>query len=455
MPHPSKYFLILLPFLLFSCSDKDKDYDPTKAISAFAIIDPIKIDPSLEKVEITLPKQKPNDIWNGSNNEQNQKVENFAKTFSTQKTFWTRATEITLKESTPVWSGFGSTGFDDFVFFPIIKDNKVFLLNAAGKLTAFDLVTQKKIWKSQVFARKFLKNYRTPKIYYAKCEDGDKIFAVAGVNKIAAVDAANGNVLWTKDIASIPVSAPVSDGKLVFVTTNDNKLYALNAKDGELQWVTSAILRTTAILGAADPVLHRDSVIASFSSGEIYAIGKKNGEVLWSQDLNLSKANSSDFYLNDVDATPLIKGDTLYSIGNGGLMMAINLSNGNYFWKKEIAGIIDFWAAGEFLFVIDNDNKLLAVSKKTGGIKWISQLPNLKKAKKPETKFIYNGVVMAGDKLLVSRTDGELLIVSPLDGKVEKTESIGRKIYHSPVVVNGKIYFHKMARYVVELVEIE
>ena len=34
--------------------------------------------------------------------------------------------------------------------------------------------------------------------------------------------------------------------------------------------------------------------------------------------------------------------------------MAINADNGNYLWKKEIAGITDFWLAGDFLFVINN-----------------------------------------------------------------------------------------------------
>lgn len=261
--------------------------------------------------------------------------------------------------------------------------------------------------------------------------------------------------MWSKEISSIPVSTPVSDGNLVYVTTNDNKIYALNAKDGELQWVVSAILRNTAILGAADPVIYKDFVVASFSSGEIYAIKKKNGELVWSQDLNLSRANSSDFYLNDVDATPIIENNTVYSIGNGGLMMALNIKDGNYLWRKEIAGIIDFWAAGDFLFVIENSNRLLAVSKKTGGIKWVSQLPNFKTEKKPQTKFIYNGVVMVGDKLVISRVDGALLLASPFDGKIEKTFEIGKRIYHAPVVVNGKIYFHNMGRYVVDVVEIE
>ncbi|NBV06111.1 MAG: hypothetical protein EBS06_02605 [Proteobacteria bacterium] len=450
-----KSLIIFSLLFVFSCSDKKKEYDKTKAVSAFAIIDPIKIDPALEKAEIILPKQKANSFWNGSSSEQNQRIENFAKDFSVSKSFFSGTKKIALNDSTLFWSGFGNIGDDDFVFEPIINGDKIYTLNTAGKLIAYDLTTHKKLWKNQIFLKKFLKNYRSPKIYYSKSEAGEKIFAVAGVNKIAAVNASDGKVLWSKDIASIPVSTPVSDGKMVFVTTNDNKLYALSAKDGELQWTISAILRNTAILGAADPVFYKDQIIASFSSGEIYAINKKTGELIWSQDLNLNKANSSDFYLNDVDATPVIKGDKIYLIGNGGLMMALDLKTGNYLWRKEIAGITDFWAAGEFLFVIDNGNKILAISQKTGGIKWISQLPNFKKEKKPESKFNYNGVIMAGDKLLISRFDGQLFIVSPFDGKIEKSESIGKRIYHAPIVIKGKIYFHNLGGYVVDVIEVE
>lgn len=453
--HSLKYLLIFSLLLLSSCSDKKKEYDKTKAVSAFAIIDPIKVDPVLEKVAISLPQQKQNDFWNGSASEQNQRVENFTKDFSLQKKFFSNKREIVLKDSDLFWSSFGGASDDDFVFSPIIKDNKIFVLNAKGKLTAYDILTRKKIWKSQVFVRSWLKNYRSPKIYYAKSAAGERIFASAGINKIGAVDASDGKVLWVKEISSIPVSTPVSDGEMVYVTTNDNKFYALNAKDGELQWVAPAILRNTAILGAADPIFYKDQVIAAFSSGEIYAVKRKTGEFVWSQDLNLSKANSSDFYLNDIDATPVIKDNMLYSIGNGGVMMAVDLKNGNYVWRKEIAGIVDFWAAGDFLYLINNDNKLLAISQKSGGIKWIAQLPNLKKDGKPDTKFIYNGVVMAGDKLVVSRTDGELLLLSPFNGDVEKSWSIGNKIYHSPLVVNGKIYFHNMGSYVVDVLEIE
>lgn len=438
-------FLIAV-FFLFACSDKEDEYDKSKAISAFAIIDPIRVDPELEKTEIKIPSQKINSSWSGSASSQNALIENFSKSFSLKK-----SKKISLNKSTSAWFFYGGDLVDHFVFSPIIKDDKFFLLSTSGLLSAYNLTSEKKIWKTRVFPRIFLKNYQTPKIGYG---DG-KIFAIAGINKIAAVNEVDGKILWSKEISSIPVSAPVSDGKLVYVTTNDNKLYAFKVDDGELQYTQSGILRNTAILGAADPIIYKDLIIVSYSSGEVYALRKTSGEVVWSEDLNLSKATNSDFYLNDIDATPIAKDDMLYTIGNGGLMMAIKIKDGNYLWKKEIAGIVDFWLAGDFLFVINNENKLLAIHKKTGGVKWISQLPNLKKEKKPETKIIYSGLVMAGDRLVVSSAHGEILIISPFDGKIEKTFDVGQKIFHSPIIVNNKIYLQTIGKYTINLFEIE
>jgi outer membrane protein assembly factor BamB len=436
----------LLLFLVFSACDKEKKYDKAKAVSAFVTDDKIKIDPDLQNTAIILPKQQQNNFWSGSASQSNQLIENFAKSFSFKKT-----RQISLKKSLQFWSFYRGSLDDNFVFAPVIVEDKAFILDTTGKLVAYDLKLEEKIWQSQIFHKKILKNYRTPKIGYSN----NKIFAVAGVNKIVCVNAPDGKVLWSRDISSIPVSSPVSDGNFVYVTTNDNKIYALNNNDGKLQWLQSGILRNTTIFGAADPLIYKDLVVASYSSGEIYAFNKKTGELLWSQNLNLNKATDSDFYLNDIDATPLAKDDIIYSIGNGGEMLAIDVRNGNYIWKKEIAGIVDFWMAGDFLFLIDNDNKLLALSKKSGGIKWLAQLPNLMKKNKPQTKIIYSGVIMAGDKLLISNINGELLIASPFDGKIEKTLVIGKRISHVPVIINNKIYLHSLTKYAIHLVEIE
>ncbi len=437
------FFAVAL--LLASCS-KEASYDKTKAVSAFVIED-LAVDPTLKETKINIPKPQENSSWTSSASFQNQKIENFSKNFSINS--WSK--KISFDKSSKTWTFYSGSKSDRFVFSPIIKDDKAFVLTSGGVLVSQDLKANKKLWETRVFPRRYLKNYQTPKIGYSN----NKIFAIAGSNKIAAISDVAGKILWEKEIAAIPVSTPVSSDDLTYVATNDNKLYALNQSDGELQWIHSGIFRPTAVFGAADPIIYKNLVIVSYSSGEIYAIDKKTGESIWSQNLNLNKAINSDFYLNDIDATPLVKDDVIYSIGNGGLMMAIKTKDGNYLWKKEIAGIVDFWLVDDFLFVINNDNKLLAIHKKTGGIKWILQLPNLKKDKKPQTKILYNGVVMAGGKLLISESSGNLLVVDPILVEIEKTYKIGAKISHAPMVLNNKIYFYSIGKFLNDLIEIE
>jgi outer membrane protein assembly factor BamB len=283
----------------------------------------------------------------------------------------------------------------------------------------------------------------------------NKLFAVAGVNQIKALSQDNGEILWQKDLSVIFNSTPICDGESVYISSSDNKTFALNVENGEIKWIHYGIAKSLAIFGSAQPVVHKDVLIASYSSGEIYAINKKTGENLWSQDLNLNQVYNSDFFLNDVDATPLVKNDVVYAIGNGGLMKAISLKTGEDIWKKSIASVVDFWLAGDFLYVINSDNKLLAVYKKTGGIKWMVQLPDFKNPKKLATKFNYIGVIMAGDKLLASREDGELFIISPFDGKIEKTFSLNKKVLHVPIIIENNLYFYGMNRYKTKLIELE
>ena len=356
-----------------------------------------------------------------------------------------------MKKRSKTWSFYSGDGEKKSLFSPIIKNDKAYVLDSSGTIRARDLKLKKTLWKKRIFPRKLFEKYQNPKI----SSFNNIIFAIVGINKVVAVNETDGEIIWSKEIASIPISTPVCDGKLIYVSTNDNKLYAFNVKDGRLEWVQSGISRSTAILGAADLVIYKEYIIAAYSSGEMYVLKKTDGEPVWSRNLNLGRATDSDFYLNDIDATPIVRDDIVYVIGNGGLMMALKVADGDTIWKKELSGIVNFWSAGNFIFVINSDDKLMAIHKKSGGIKWISQLPDYRQSDKPQTKILYTGVVMAGDKLLVSRASGKLLIISPLNGKIEKTFSLGKRVSHSPVVVNNKIYFYTLGKFIADLIEIE
>lgn len=434
--------IILLSLLnIASSCSKDKTYDKKIAVSAFVFDDPLQI--SSKKIDTQIEIQKPIDSWNyGKNFHQNGRVGNLKKDFSYNKG------KILLKKDSKIYTDFNLFGNSGKIFSPVIYNNRGYFLDNSGLLEAFDLRSEKKLWQTRLYKPDFLTYFDNPKIFASE----DKIFASIGNNEIKAININNGKLIWSVKLPSLLISKPVVWGDKLFILADNNKLYTLNSNDGKVIWSHSGILSNMAIYGAADPLISADKVFVSYSSGEIYALNKKDGSEIWSYDLNVNKAVGSNFFLNDIDATPIMRSGRLYVVGNGGLMMAINIQNGDVIWKKRLSSIIDFHLSGNFIYVINNDNKLVALSIGDGSIKWIKELPDFKNPKKPQTKIIYNSVIMAGGLLMVNSVDGELFILSPKTGKLLQNIDIGGKNFHSPIVIDDKIYFYKqglMTRYLV------
>jgi outer membrane protein assembly factor BamB len=443
-------FLIILLLAITSCS-KDKDYDKSKAITAYVADNSLIVDESLKNASIILPKQKLNLNFLGSLSLLNQENENIAKNFSKNSNkIFNKKNKFSIKKTWSKSLFYGSAKNENFHFEPIIDKQKIYFLDSSGMLFAYDLLSKKLIWESQIFEKFLIQNYRTPQITMHQ----GKIFATIGSNFLVAVNATDGKVIWQKQVSAILTSKPVISDNFVYVVSDNNHLYCFDIENADLNFLHMGVARPTAILGSPMPVIYKDKILVSYSSGEVYALNKKTGEVLWVIDLNLNKAVSSDFYLNDVDSNLLVKNDQLYAISNSGLLKAIDVKNGSVIWKKQIASIANFWVASDYLFLINNDNKLLAINRLNGRIKWIKELEAYANPKKPATKFIYNSVILAGDKLVILRNDGVLIIASPQDGSIENNYSIGKKISHSPVIVNDKIYLQTVGRFTIEIIEL-
>jgi outer membrane protein assembly factor BamB len=424
---------IFLITFLSSCSI-NKKVDDKNAILAFIDLDPITKDQNLKDVIITFPKAINNNYWFGNNSDNNQIIENFSFDIDFRK-------KNVEDKSINIGSSFVQN--NKMVFAPIIAENKIYVLDNNGNLYAKDLLSYKTIWKAKLSSGLFKQNFAGGKISYF---DG-KIFSTNGYNLIICFDAKNGKILWQKTLSSILISTPISDGNQLFLITNNNQTYSLATLDGKINWIHSGISKATAILGSANPVFYKNYVISSYSSGEIYALNKKDGTLSWVYDLNLNKISNSDFILNDADATPIIKNNIAYTIGNGGLMMAIRIDDGKVLWQKKVASITDFWIAGDFIYLIDNDNKLICLYKETGGIIWFKQLKKYFNDKTSNNRIIYNGIVMAGDNLIMTNSNKELIIISPLDGEIINTIKLSGQVFHRPILVNKKLYLYLINKF--------
>jgi len=417
--------LLLISITLFSCNQKDKI--AKEAISAFSTDFYPKIDQKLEKTVIILPDPVKNPNFNGNFTSNNQTIEHFALN---QK----------ITQNNDISNGYVTSNPHDIISNPVVANNVIYTIDARGNLIARNINNFKLIYRKKIINWRNIKNLSQAKLFY----DQNIIYVTSGFNEILAINAKNSDIIWSKKLNSIAISRAITDQNNLYIITNDNKTYALDKINANIKWVHSGIVKKTTIFGAADPVIYKNQIISSYSSGEIYILDQKDGQIIDFYELNSSRAINSNFILDDIDATPIISDDILYVIGNSGIMMAIDLKNQNKLWQKNISSISNFWIAGDFIYLIDNENRLICLSKNNGGIKFFTQLDKYHNKKQ---LIHYFGLVLAGNNLILTNSNREMILISPLDGKIIKKYKFNKKIQHRPIIADKKLYLHLKGRF--------
>jgi outer membrane protein assembly factor BamB len=231
----------------------------------------------------------------------------------------------------------------------------------------------------------------------------------------------------------------VADGS-VYVMSQDNQLYSLKSADGTTNWTSAAALEIAGVFGAAAPSIAQGTVVAGFSSGELNAYRYENGRMVWQDALARTSMTTSVASLSDIDADAVIDNGTVYAVGQGGRMVALDLFSGQRIWELNFAGISTPWVAGDWLFAVNDRAQLIAIARRTGKIRWINQLPRYRDMKDRKGPISYVGPILAGERLIVAGSNGALINVNPVDGAFQSQVDLNDGVSFQPVVANNTMY---------------
>jgi outer membrane protein assembly factor BamB len=236
--------------------------------------------------------------------------------------------------------------------------------------------------------------------------------------------------------------APSVGAGALYVISQDNQIYSLSETDGSTNWSQAASLEIAGVFGSASPAIGQGTVIAGFSSGELNAYRYENGRQVWSDTLQRTSIRTSVSSLSDVDADPVIDNGQVFAVGQGGRMVALDILSGQRLWELNIAGIDTPWVAGDWIYVITDDAKVLCIARSNGHIRWINQLPEFLKPKSKRGEIEYSGPVLAGNRLIITGSNGALIYVDPTTGRYEGQTNIGAAVSLGPVVANSTLYIY-------------
>jgi len=319
---------------------------------------------------------------------------------------------------------------------PVVGGGRVYAIDVNAVIHAFDLKTGAPVWTAPLGD----KDGNKSSLFGGGVSfEAGKVYATNGVGDAGAFDATTGKPLWKKRPGGPLRGAPSVAFDTVYVISQDNQIFALKAETGDTLWTESGSLESSGVLGAAAPAIAQGTVVAGFSSGELTAYRYENGRAVWQDSLSRTSITTSVASLVDIDASPVIDQGRVYSVGQGGRMVSMDLITGQRLWELNIAGIETPWVAGEWLFVVTDDAKLLCIARNSGKVRWLTSLPRWKKDEKRKGPISWSGPILAGGRLLLASTRGDLVNVAVADGTIGSITHLGDRVYAAPIVADNTL----------------
>ncbi|MCB2076089.1 MAG: PQQ-binding-like beta-propeller repeat protein [Novosphingobium sp.] len=382
-----------------------------------------QVDPMLASVSVIVPPAQANPDWPQAGGTASKSYGHLALSDSPGR-IWTGSVQGASKKARLAAS-------------PVIGDGKLFAMDTNGMVHAFDASSGGRVWsKSFRVSGDGSSSVFGGGVSY----DNGRVYVTTGLGEVAALEAGNGDQIWKKQPAGPLRGSPTVAFNAVYVMTQDNQIHALNAADGEQLWAESGSVGQAGVFGVAAPAAGQGTVIAGYSTGELVAYRYENGRTLWSDALARTSISTEVGSLTDVDADPIIDQGRVYALGQGGRMAAYELVSGQRLWELNLAGISTPAVAGDWVFTLTDDAQLLAIQRSTGKVRWLTELQKYRKAKKKKGEIFWVGPVLAGNRLWLANSEGQVVTASVMDGSVRGFTKLGDSVSLPPVVANQTLY---------------
>ncbi|KTR85187.1 pyrrolo-quinoline quinone [Novosphingobium barchaimii] len=381
-----------------------------------------KVDPQLSGVSVILPPAEANTEWAQAGGPSSKAAGHLALGASPAR-IWTAQIA-------------GSSNKRRLAASPVIGDGRLYVMDTSGIVTAFNADTGAKVWSKSYDVGGDSKAVFGGGVSY----DSGNVYITTGVGEVAALGAADGAEKWRVKPAGPLRGSPTVGFNSVYVMTQDNQIVALNTADGKQQWNESASVAQSGVFGVAAPAAAQGTVVAGYSSGELVAYRYENGRQLWSDALARTSISTEVGSLTDVDADPIIDRGRVYALGQGGRMAAYELVTGQRIWELNLAGISTPAIAGDWVFTLTDHAQLLAIARASGKVRWMNQLTRYRNEKKRKGSVFWVGPVLAGNRLWVANTEGQLAYADPSEGTLTPYAELKNAISLAPVVANQTLY---------------
>jgi outer membrane protein assembly factor BamB len=319
---------------------------------------------------------------------------------------------------------------------PVIAGGRVFTMDSGGEVSAFDVGNGGRIWRFDTQAD----DDRSGNLGGGVSVDAGVVYAATGRGEIIALNPADGAVKWRSPLgAAARAAGTIADGR-VYVPTIDDQVLAFALADGTRLWTYQATNATTAVLGLPSPAYADGILVAGFGTGDLVALRAQSGAVAWTDTLAGSAARNSVADLATIRGLPVIVNGQVYATSVGGITLALDLRSGRRLWDRDAGSSESLCVAGDWIFMVSNDQQVAALARVDGNVAWVTELPRWENEEKERDPILWRGPVLAGDRLILAGSNSQMASVSPIDGRILGMQDLGEKPAVAPVVAGNTLF---------------
>lgn len=330
--------------------------------------------------------------------------------------------------------GRGAPGSAGLLGRPVVAAGVVYTVDGAGTVTATAAGDGSPLWSWR--SREARVDDRLTGGAVATAEG--RVYACLAHGEVVALPAGGGEPVWRVTLRAPLRAAPAIARGLVLVRTADNQVVALDAATGRLRWRHAGSLESAALLGGAPPAVQGSLGIAAYASGEVVALALDSGRPVWSEIVARPRRTLALGAILDIAGAPVIDRDRVIVAGNGGETAALDLRGGDRLWDVPLGSRGTPWVAGEFLWLVTELGELVCLLRQGGRIRWVARLAGGEAA--GEKAAVWAGPVLAGGRLWLAGSNGELVAASPFTGEVLARTRLGARTSQPPAVAGGTLY---------------
>lgn len=325
-----------------------------------------------------------------------------------------------------VWTTHFGKGADELFLKlePKVADGNIYVAERRGRVAAFRAADGNRVWQTDTDSQ----------IAGGPGVGEGLVMVGTSEGRVIALNETDGKPLWRAQVSSEVLAAPKAANGVVIVHTGDGNVTGLNAKTGKKLWIYDRTEPLLTLRGTSPPLLYKDMAIIGLDNGRLVALESATGKVIWETLIAVPKGRTDLERMVDIDAQPLLVGDTVYAVSYQGRLAAVTAESGQIIWSRDISSYAGISVDDRMVYLTDSGGLVWAIDRATGASVWKQDKLKARATSAPAP---------VGEVVAVGDVQGYVHWMSRSDGHfVNRVQIDKTPILAPPVSVDGTLYVY-------------